>query len=315
MFLFRYTRVLVVTLFLIAPVLLIALQPVGAVQPDPTPTAPDGGTLPFTQADLREFTGNVSRPNGMVWLNDEIFVVCAGDQTVYKLYGTSGATDTYIYGVMDAHTIYAEQQANGAVDLWVPDYKAGSLLRVTPTDVEVIASDMFGPWGIVFLTRTTFLVSNRLNGMVELVTRSGERVPYLEGLALPTGLAHDTRFLYVANSGDPDRAVEWYPLQMTPDDQTVGEHTLISGLDRVMSIQVGPDGYLYFAYEKDELGVIGRIDPEQCRTNGGCTAEEVEPVVLTEMPAPLAGLTFAPDGRLFFHERYGTSLYWVPVSG
>jgi hypothetical protein len=330
---FRLTRVIVAVLaavVLLSAALLAHSLPAGAVQPDPTRTPRATATpdteevpetdvsssheeLPFVQSNLTEFTGDVARPNGMAWLNGNIYIVCAGDQTVYKLYGTSGITDTYIYGVRDAHTIYAEEQENQAVNLWVPDYRAGSLLRVTAASVEEIASGMFGPWGIAYLDPTTFLISNRINGVIELVTREGERTPVIEGLSRPTGLDHDGQYLYVANSGDPDRAVEWYPLPTARNSETVDADVLVSGPVSVMALRMGPDRNLYFAYDHNGVGIIGRVDPEECRANSGCTLDDVEPVVVADLEAPLAGLTFSPDGRLFFHERYGSSLYWVPV--
>lgn len=321
---------LLVAVFLLSAALLAQFLPASAVQPDPTrtpqaTTTPDTEEVPepeeassheeqpFTQADLTEFTGGVARPNGMVWLNDNIYVVCTGDQTIYKLYGTSGATDTYIFGVQDAHALYAEERENQEVNLWVPDYRAGSLLRVTATSVDEITSGMFGVWGIAYLDPTTFLISNRVSGAIELITREGERVRVIEGLSRPTGLDHDGEYLYVANSGNPDRAIEWFPLPTAPDSETVDQQVLVSGPVAVMGLLLGPDDNLYFTYEEDGAGVIGRVDPEECRANGGCTRDDVERVVVTDLEAPLAGLTFSSDGRLFFHERYGPALYWVQV--
>jgi hypothetical protein len=311
---FRFPRLFTILLLI---TLLMSPAAASAYQDDPTPTPPPASSsaseLPFSQADLVAYDGDVARPNGMVWLDDNLYVICEGDQTIYKLYGTSGVTDTYIYGITDAYAIYAEEQDNGEVHLWVPDYKIGALLRITPARVDTIASGMTGPWGIVYLDESTFLISSRLNGTVEFVTRTGEKIPLLQGLSLPTGLSRDDQYLYVANSGDPDRAVEWYPLPTSRSADESDEHLLVSGLARVMNIQVGPDNNLYISYEDDGTGVVGRIDPAECRENGGCTADQVERVITTNMEAPLAGLTFAPDGRLFLHQRYGETLYWMQI--
>jgi hypothetical protein len=49
------------------------------------------------------------------------------------------------------------------------------------------------------------------------------------------------------------------------------------------------------------VGVVGRLDPVTCRDKGGCTHDEVEIVVYTDLASPiadsntLAGLTFIPS--------------------
>lgn len=316
MILRHFTGVVVFTVFAFTlglPTLFGYGRTGGVFQPEPTaPPTQANERFPLTQADLVSFTGNVARPNGMVWLNDEIYVVCAGDQSVYKLYGTSGATDTYIFGVTDAYALYAKEQSNGAVHLWVPDPEKGSLLRVTPVDVQVVASGMFEPWGITALSSTLFLVTIHLSNQVNIITQTGERRTLISGLAKPTGIDTDGEFVYVANSGDPERALEWYALEAIFDDETAA-HTLVRGLTNVLNVRIGPDGKLYFIYEENDQGVIGRVDPAECRVDGGCMADMVERVIVTDLDAPLAGLTFAPDGRLFFHERYGETLYWAQI--
>ena len=304
-------------LIMLSAALVMGLHAADAAQGGPTPT-PAATTTPeddgpLTQADLVWFTGDVARPNGMTWLGDLIYVICEGDKTIYKMYGTSGETDTYIYGILDAYTIYAEEERDGNVLLWVPDYKAGKLLLVTVGGVESVASALAGPWGLVPLGSTYFLVSDSLSGTVELVSRTGEIETVVEGLARPTGLEYDGSLMYVANSGSSERAIEWYELRAVRGDKPAVGNVLVRGLDDVMALRFGPDDKLYFAYDEEELGVIGRVDPTVCRENGGCGPDEIERVVMTDMDAPLAGLTFAPDGRLFFHERYGDRLYWAQV--
>ncbi|HML23454.1 MAG TPA: hypothetical protein PKD09_17495 [Aggregatilinea sp.] len=285
----------------------------GSPTPTPVVTAAPEGSEPLTQTDLVWFTGDVARPNGMTWLGDLIYVICEGDKTIYKMYGTSGETDTYIYGILDAYTIYAEEESGGNVLLWVPDYKAGKLLLVTVGGVETIASALAGPWGLVPLGSTYFLVSDSLSGTVELVSRTGEVETFVDGLARPTGLEYDGSLMYVANSGSAERAIEWYELAAVRGDEPHPGDVLVRGLDNVMGLRIGPDGKLYFAYDEGGLGLIGRVDPAACQANGGCDADQIERVVVSELDAPLAGLAFSPDGRLFFHERYGDRLYWAEV--
>jgi hypothetical protein len=55
------------------------------------------------------------------------------------------------------------------------------------------------------------------------------------------------------------------------------------------------------------------VNPQTCRENGGCTNEQVEVVVFTELPSPLAGLTLIPDMRLFIHTMFIPDLYWVQL--
>jgi hypothetical protein len=313
----RFSVVLLLSLGLFAAVLVSNTVPTQGLAPTVVPTGypiRNANSEPlFTQDDLHEFGGDVARPNGMVWYNGKIYVLCSGDHTIYELLGTTGMTETYIYGVQDAFTIYAEENADGDLDLWVPDYATGKLVRVTKDEVQTVAEGLDGPWGLIPLDMDTFLISVRILGTIETVSRTGERTEILDGLSLPTGLALDRGYLYVANSGDPDRSIEWY--EYAAGDERASEGgVLIEGLGGVMNVQMGPDGLLYFAYSENGLGMVGRVDASTCRFNGGCTAEDVERVVETDLPAPLAGVVFSPDGRLFLHERYSPQLYTVTIS-
>jgi hypothetical protein len=88
---------------------------------------------------------------------------------------------------------------------------------------------------------------------------------------------------------------------------------LISGLQEVTNVVMGPDDYLYFAYALGSRGVVGRVDPEVCKENGGCTNTQVELVVWTELAAPLAGLIITPEMRLYVHTMFGTEIYWLDM--
>jgi hypothetical protein len=76
---------------------------------------------------------------------------------------------------------------------------------------------------------------------------------------------------------------------------------------------LGSDGKLYFAYSLGTRGVVGRVDPEVCRLNGGCTNDQVEVVLYTELAAPLAGLTLSPDMKLYVHTMFSPDIYWVQI--
>jgi hypothetical protein len=76
---------------------------------------------------------------------------------------------------------------------------------------------------------------------------------------------------------------------------------------------LGSDNRLYFSYALGTRGVIGRVDPEVCIANGGCTSNEIEIVVYTELAAPLAGLTISPDMKLYIHTIFSPDLYWLQL--
>jgi hypothetical protein len=88
----------------------------------------------------------------------------------------------------------------------------------------------------------------------------------------------------------------------------------VSGLQNTTGLQLASDGYLYFAYSLGTRGIVGRVDPLVCMENGGCTNEQVEIVVYTELQAPLAGLTITPDMRLFVHTMFSPDLYWARIT-
>src|SRR5262245_15258582 len=54
---------------------------------------------PLTQSDLAILTGNVQRPNGLVFFNEKLYTACNGDFTVYEIDATTASTRTYIWGV------------------------------------------------------------------------------------------------------------------------------------------------------------------------------------------------------------------------
>lgn len=269
---------------------------------------------PLTQADLNVLTGNVQRPNGITWFNDTLYTACTGDQTVYEINSRTGVTRTYIFGINNAHTLYVELDNLERLAMWVPDFAENELNLVTRNGVTRIAEDLDGPWGISMVDDESFLVSNLLGGNISSVTRDGDVEVLLEGLASPTGLTHDEQYVYVANNGSTRRAIEVYPLdELLAGAADLQGVNLVSGLQNTTGLQFGPDGKLYFAYALGTRGVVGRVDPAICLENGGCTNEQVEIVVYTELEAPLAGLAITPDMRLFVHTMFAPDIYWAQI--
>ncbi len=268
--------------------------------------------LPLPVDQIHYLTGNVARPNGIGWYANKLYVVCSGDGTVYELDDQTGFTNTYIYGVKDAFSIYPEKGRDGTLYLWVPDAGSRSIVRVTPAEVETIVSGTGEPWSLIPYDVNSFLVSGLRANTVEQVTRDGERTAWITGLEDPTALVLHREYLYVANTGDLDRSIEWYPLT----DIRAGNpepSPMLRGIEGITAMQIFSDGYLYFSYERDGRGLIGRIQPDICRDAGGCRADQVELVLDPRLNAPLAGLMITPDGRMFFHTRYGSVINWVQL--
>jgi hypothetical protein len=266
---------------------------------------------PLTQSDLSVLTGNVQRPNAIAYLDGMLYIACTGDSTIYATDSVTGQTRTYIWGVLNAHTLVAEADSNDVLSLWIPDYDSNSLVRVTRGAVTRIARDLSGPWGIVDLGDESFLISNVRGNSITQVARDGTANVVIDGLSSPTGIAHDGEHLYIANNGSARRAIEWIAL----DDvgRTTQTQPLLRGIQSPTGVQLGADGYLYVAYSLGTRGVVGRIDPEECRANGGCQNDQIEIVLYTEIAAPLAGLTISPDMRLFVHTMFSPDIYWAQL--
>lgn len=301
--------------------------------PTPAPTktdVPDSISTPIeegtdrsprtlTQADMRVITGNVQRPNGMVWHNGMLYIVCTGDWTIYEVDAETGSTRTYIYGVRNGHMLYAEQEANQPLTLWVPDFNTNQFLRVNATrSPQVVHSGIDAPWGMTLFDEEYFLVTSLNSNSIHLINRDGDEAMVVDELRSPTGITSDGDFIYFANSGSARRSIEWFSrdeIDLDTNVETFSEITpqpLVSGLQNVTSLTVANDGYLYFAYSIGTRGVVGRIQPEQCRENG-CTNDLVEIVLYTELAAPLAGLTISPDMKLYIHTMFRPEIYWVQL--
>lgn len=271
----------------------------------------------FTQDDLQVLVGNVQRPNGFLWLDDYLYAACNGDWTLYRIEPNTGNTITFVFGVQDTHTMYGEMTERG-FNLWIPDFSKNELSLVTQnrTAPRTIADDLQGPWGIVALDDEHFLVSNLRGNNIVRINRDGDTQEVMNGLRAPAGLVLDGDYGYVTNNGSARRAIEWFSIADLPDaddeSATAITQPFVSGLQNASNLVMGPDGYIYFTYALGTRGVVGRVDPDVCRDEG-CTNNEVEIVVYTEMPAPLAGLTISPDARLFIHTIYRPEIYWVDL--
>jgi hypothetical protein len=275
---------------------------------------------PFTQDALSILTGNIQRPNGLVWYDEKLYTSCSGDWTLYQIDPSTGTTIQYIYGVKNAHTIYATTDENG-ITLWVPDFQSNSLVQITKGVSKNIASRLQGPWGIADLNGQQFLVTNLLGNEILTISRGGEVKRAVTNLRSPAGIVVDQQYIYVANVGSARRAIEWLTADdlesanIAPDAQNNSQvNSLVSGLQNVTNLTLAPDGYLYFTYALGTRGVVGRINPQTCRENGGCTNDQVEIVVYSELAAPLAGLSISPDMRLFVHSIFSPDIYWVQLS-
>jgi len=297
----------------------------------PTPSAPTATALPaevssprdraifqpWTQSDLSVLTGNVQRPNGLTWHEGKLYAACNGDFTVYEIDPNTAFTRTYIWGVRNAHTLYAETTPQGELSLWVPDYQTNQLVYVERTGVRPIASDLNGPWGIAPIDSNQFLITSLLGDSLLLMHRDGTYRIIISDLRSPTGIVVDGPYVFVANTGSARRAIEWLLvaelLGLDENDSAPQPKPLVSGLQNTTGLVMGPDGLLYFAYALGTRGVVGRVDPAVCFNKGGCNNTDVEIVVFTELAAPLAGLTISPDMRMFVHTMFSPDIYWVQM--
>jgi hypothetical protein len=293
------------------------------VSPTPAITIPSLGALPrsYTQEDLAVVVGNVQRPNGIIYFEDFLYTACNGDWTLYRINSETGATTTFIFGVRNTHQMVMESTDAG-FNLWIPDFDQDQLLLVDQgqNNPRLIVSDnLDGPWGIAALGEEHFLISNVRADNLVIVDQEGNSAVAMDGLRSPAGLVVNSGYAYLANNGSARRAIEWFAIEdlsISADGQVdaVSDivQPLVSGLQSVSSLVLAADGYLYFSYALGTRGVVGRVNPEECR-DVGCSNADVEIVLFTELPAPLAGLTISPDMRLFVHTIYRPEIYWLQL--
>jgi hypothetical protein len=272
---------------------------------------------PFTQEDLQLLSGNVLRPNGMFWHDGYLYIGCNGDFTLYRVDDTTGATITYIAGIENANELYVEGVTNDT-NVWVPDYSRDTLTIVergqSPPRTDLV-SDLAAPWGIESVG-DDFLLTLFRNDEVIRSTRTGETEVIATGFRSPTGIVIDDTTVFVANHESARRSIEWFDLNDVADGEPLTDtdmQQLVKGLQFTTNLVMGPDGMLYFAYALGQRGVVGRVDPQACMEAGGCANIDVEPVVWTELQAPLVGLNITPDMRLFIHSQYGAEIYWLQL--
>lgn len=296
----------------------------GTNTPSPTPTnaatpVDTSLTEPLTQMDLSILSGNIQRPNGLYWYDNKVFTSCSGDWTVYEIDTETGDTAQYIYGVKNSHTLYATSE-NGELSLWIPDFQSNTLTHIYQGVSENVASNLQAPWGIAPFDADHFAVTNLQGNSLSLISHDGEVRNLITNLKSPTGVATDGDYIYVANTGSARRSIEWFTASDLIEREvaldaveTTAEKSLVSGLQNVTNIVMANDGYLYFAYALGTRGVVGRIQPEQCREQGSCTGDQVEIVLFSELPAPLAGLTISTDMKMYIHTIFSPEIYWVQI--
>ncbi len=282
--------------------------------PTDTPTIdPSPNFESFTQQDLTILAGNVQRPNGIAWFDNHIYVACSGDWTLYKIQDTTGNTETYIQGIRNAHTLYIEKIDNQPV-IWVPDFETNALIRVTSNrSSRRIATGLDAPWGITPISNDEFLITNLLGNSISLVSRTGDVQTIVEELRSPAGITNDFDNIYFANNGSARRSIEWFPIADINSDN-ITPSPLVTGLQNTANLVLASDNLLYFTYSLGNRGVVGRVNPHTCLAkDGGCTNDDIQIVVLTELSAPLAGLTITPDMRLFIHTLYRHDIFWLDL--
>jgi hypothetical protein len=283
------------------------------------PTAWPFTTFPPLGADmLTTLTGDVQRPNGVTWINDLLYISCAGDGTLYEIDATTSETRAYVAAVKNAHTLYAESVGTGrtAIELWVPDFEEGSVHHVVDRRARTVVDGLDGPWGIAYLDAESFLITNMLDDSLVAVTRSGDWRVLHDGFAAPTAIAIDSnaRLVYVANSASLERSIEAVSISDLLDGEVPADtHLVVSGLENVTGLELASDGALYIAYQIGDFGRVGRLHVESCLAAGGCTGGEVHVVVDANLPAPLAGLALSDDMRLFVHTLAEPNLMWTQL--
>lgn len=265
---------------------------------------------PFLQGDLELLVGNVQRPNGFVWHDGSLFTICNGDWTIYKIDDRTGDTITFVFGVRDGNTLILEDTEAG-FDIWTPDPESGTLWKVDQRRAApaAITAELESPWGIARLDSSQFLITDtRVNGIVT-VGENGERSEVHSELRAPTGIVKHGSRVYFANGGSARRGIEYFSVEA--DGSYSDIKPLVSGLQNTTNLALGSDGKLYFAYALGTRGIIGRIDPTLC-LDSGCSGDDVELVVFSDIPAPLA-ITLSDDLRLFLHSRFRPEIYWLQL--
>ena len=278
--------------------------PMAVAQTEPT-------IEPFLQTDFQVVSGDVQRPNGLFWYDGFLYTGCAGDWTLYRIHGKTGETATYIFGIKNTHMLYVEDGPNNHAMVWAADFLSNQVVRVHQDEGLIpVKEGLANPWGLApSATDDSFYITQWGSDDIIRMTRDGQVNVVAANFNDPSGIAVTEDSIYVANNASARRAVEWLDIS----DPAATPQPLISGLQKVTNLTLGPDGKLYIAYALGTRGVVGRVDPEVCKANGGCTNTQVELIVWTELAAPLAGLTISPDMELYVHTMYGSEIYWLQL--
>ena len=290
----------------IAAIILLLCMCLPALGQDATATPTSVPQPPYLQGDLTLLVGNVQRPNGLVYHDGSLFTVCNGDWTIYKVDAETGESISFVFGVHNGNSLIAESTDSG-FDLFVPDPETGTLWQLDQrrqSPVKV-ADELAAPWGVTRLDDETLLISDTRKNAILAVDSEGGTMTLLDGLRAPTGITHQDGSLFIANGGSARRGIEVY------DIESEALSPLVSGAQNISNIALGADGLLYFAYALGTRGVVGRIDPTLC-LDEGCGGDDIEPVVFSDVPAPLA-ITLSDDMRLFLHSRYRPEIYRVQL--
>ncbi len=265
---------------------------------------------PFLQDDLELLVGNVQRPNGFVWHDNSLYTVCNGDWTIYKIDDRTGDTITFVFGTRDGNMLLIEDTDAG-FDILVPDPDNSTVWKVDQSRSAParFTTAVEAPWGIARLDETRYLITDvRTNSIIE-VSESGEKREVQSELRAPTGIARGEGKVYFANGGSARRGIEYF--EINGDAEYTEVKPLVSGLQNTSNLVLGSDGKLYFAYALGTRGVVGRINPSLCHESG-CSNSDVELVVFSDIPAPLA-ITLSDDLRLFLHSRFRPEIYWLQL--
>lgn len=308
-------RILAAFFLLWMPSLVLSQGSEAAAEPDQVDAAAisissSGLANPFLQDDLELLVGNVQRPNGFVWHDNNLFTVCNGDWTIYKIDDRTGDTITFVFGTRDGNMLLIEDTSAG-FDILVPDPENGTVWLVdqTRSAPRRYTTAVDAPWGIAGLDEKRYLITDLRSGSIIEVSENGEKQIIHSELRAPTGIVRDGDKVYFANGGSARRGIEYFEIMNDAGYSQV--MPLVSGLQNTTNLVMGEDGKLYFAYALGTRGVIGRIDPAAC-LESGCSNSDVELVVFSDIPAPLA-ITLSDDMRLFLHSRFRPEIYWLQL--
>lgn len=302
---------ILLSFLLAAPVFSQGSEP--ATEPDAGEAGPRTSANlenPFLQDDLELIVGNVQRPNGLAWHDGNLYTICNGDWTIYKIEDLTGDTVTFVFGTRDGNTLLVEDTAAG-FDILVPDAEYGAVWKVDQSRSAParLTTSVEAPWGIARLDATRLLVTDARQGSIIELSDSGVQREIQSQLRAPTGIATNEGAVYFANGGSARRGIEYFELEASGGYSEI--KPLVGGLQNTSNILMGSDGKLYFAYALGTRGVVGRVDPALCHESG-CANSDIEMVVFSDIPAPLA-ITLSDDLRLFLHSRYRPEIYWLQL--